>query len=240
MQAQTDQSFSKLTAALQFSNLKPYTRDVLVKVYTSLTISIIIAAVGCFAYSFFNSALFTFGVGLGLGLFSLLKFVYATPSTNTKFKYFLLTAFCFGVLSAPSINIYAQLDPSIVMTALFATSGIFISFTIFSLLSDKRLFLMVGAGITSLSFALLILFFASFWNPSLNYTLFSISYIISVCFVIYDTQLMIYRIENHSDAHFLDHALILFFDFLDIFLKTLRLLSQKDSDNNRSSNKRRR
>eukprot|EP01132_Coremiostelium_polycephalum_P002756 gene2756-3429_t len=226
-------SFSdKIGVALQFNNLSQQTKEVLTKVYTALTVAIISAILGVSIAIYFSFRLNGF-LAIATILGSSIWF-YSTPHTreneNKRFLQFNLIAFLMGMNISYLIEITLfEINPQIVLTAFLSTAAIFVSFSVFSLLTDKRLFLYIGSTLVSLSLVIFILSIFTLFNPT-ETSMKAIIYLYfftSVGFIVFDTQHMVYRIEQ-GDKDFLKHAMNLFRDFYDLFHTILIILNDKN------------
>jgi hypothetical protein len=142
----------------------------------------------------------------------------------------------FGLLQGMSLGGLIELslfiDPSILVTALLSTFGVFVSFSLAALWSDRRHslylsgFLMTALNILCLmSLAALFGFGTSlFFNVNLYLGLF-----IMAGFVFVDTQIMINRCENNGEFDSYKDSLMMFIDAVGIFVRILIIL-MKNSD----------
>ena len=85
------------------------------------------------------------------------------------------------------------------------------------------------------------MFLYSIFGWLLGYQFYSMTYLLcgllSAClFVIYDTQLIIERAER-GDKDTITHALILFIDLFDLFIKILRILIEQKESEKRNKDK---
>merc|ERR1712178_169015 len=69
---------------------------------------------------------------------------------NERMGYMWALAFCLGFLVGPAMHQIVELDPSIIMNAVFITGVMFASFTAVSLYSKRRSYLFLGGIISSL------------------------------------------------------------------------------------------
>ena len=110
------------------------------------------------------------------------------------------------------------------LQALFMTSLIFISFTMFSILTSNRLAIYSGA--TLLTFILSIFSFF-IWNVKFEII---IGIIIACLYIIADSQKIILNCENNNNNNAFQDAKMLFVDFAQIFIKILMYLLKKKED----------
>ncbi|KAN0029887.1 hypothetical protein ACTA71_008024 [Dictyostelium dimigraforme] len=231
----------KIRIALQFNNLSQSTKQTLTKVYCALAIGILTATVGVlfsmFIYrpGFFMTLLLVIGSGI---LFATSPRTQDYENQVKRFAFFNLVTFVTGMSSSGLIEIYMEINPAIVLNAFIATCGIFISFTLFSLLTDKRLYIFIGSSLASLSIGIFVLalsrLFGGYSEPLDQLFILAIL-ASSVLFVIFDTQIMVHRIENLGEKDVLFHAFILFYDFVDLFRVILKILAKKENKNKNRS-----
>ncbi|KAK5578540.1 hypothetical protein RB653_008212 [Dictyostelium firmibasis] len=231
----------KIRIALQFNNLSKSTKETLTKVYCALSIGITVATIGVLFSMFIYRPNFLVNLLLVIGS----SILFATaPRTQRyehqvrRFALFNLVTFVTGISSSGLIEFYMDINPAIVLNAFIATSGIFISFTLFSLFTDKRLYIFIGSGLASLTLGIFVLSLTSLftgYNETLDQFLVIAILATSVLFVIFDTQLMVHRIENMGEKDVLLHAFILFYDFVDLFRIILKILAKKENKNNNKS-----
>lgn len=138
-----------------------------------------------------------------------------------------------GASTTPLIRAVVQVDPSIPLTAFALTCLIFASFAFVALKANHSRFLYLGGFLSSALLGMVVLGFASWLFPSLRY----IDYIVSLyggllvfCgYVVYDTQLIIAK-HNLGETDVVTHAVELFLDFVNIFVRLLIILAEL-SDN---------
>jgi FtsH-binding integral membrane protein len=146
---------------------------------------------------------------------------------------------CSGLSTGPLLDFALLVSPSIVPTALFATSIIFLCFTISTMFADQRQYLYLGGTLMSLLSSLLILSLVNlFIRSSFLYDVYLYVGLAVMCgFICYDTALIIEK-RRMGDEDYIGHALMLFIDFIDVFRHLVILLSRRESE--RSDRKKRR
>ena len=145
-------------------------------------------------------------------------------------------SFAFGFISGPVLNIIAEFQPTLLAQAVGYTAIMFGSFTAIAMFSKRRSYLFLGGIIsTTLSclfwYSLFGWFFSSFRMDHLTYLM--ISLLVSCMYVIFDTQLMIERAENHNDRDVPKNTMILFFDLIDLFFTILQVLQKLEENKGR-------
>lgn len=112
-----------------------------------------------------------------------------------------------------------------------ATSLIFVSFSISSLLADRGSWLYLGGPLISLlNLTVLFSFVNLFLRVAILYQIRLYLGLFIMCgFILYDTQLIV---EKHrmGSKDFIMHSLDLFIDFINVFRHLLVLLTQKVSN----------
>jgi FtsH-binding integral membrane protein len=216
--------------------LKPEIKEHLTKVYSTLALSVLCAAIG--SYVSIVTQLFT-GTLTIFAVFGLLIWFHMTPSNPPSTRLMILLAFAFfqGCVMAPLITLVAHIDPAIVTTAFLGTTCIFACFSGMSLLAERRSYFYL-AGL--LSSGLSLLFFMSLFNiffrsaAIYNVELY-LGLMIFCGFVVFDTQLIVEK-RFMGDKDFVAHSLELFLDFINIFVRLLIILS-KNKKEKKSNNR---
>ncbi|CAG8545958.1 11192_t:CDS:2 [Acaulospora morrowiae] len=212
----------------------------LLKVYATLSGLTLIAALGSYAHitgSFlFGGGVISFLVGMAslVGILSLPD----TPD-NRLIRYGLLANFGFmeGLSIGPVIK-YAlaiSFSDQIILNACFFTAAIFGCFSMSSLLSNKRMFIYVGGILASvLSMLLWTSFINSFIGSKVLYNAELYIGLLMFCgYVIYDTQLIIYRFLHMGSTDVVGHTLDLFIDLVGIFVRILLIMLNKSEKEER-------
>ncbi|KYQ93058.1 hypothetical protein DLAC_05669 [Tieghemostelium lacteum] len=218
----------KIKIALQFNNLSQQTKNVLTRVYATFAVGLLFAVAGVMFSMFIYRPWDILFLGI---IYPAYKF-HTERNMETKYKYFLLLASLIGMATGPLINFYYQENPAIILSAFMMTTGVFTCFSLFSLLSDKRMFIYMGGSL--FSFSLFILFgsiFNIFARNEAVYNMLMAGILLMECgYLIFDTQLIVFRIEK-GDYDFFKHALVLLLDFVDLFRVILKILGSKKKKN---------
>ncbi|XP_066998057.1 probable Bax inhibitor 1 [Anabrus simplex] len=215
-----------------FNNkLEEPVRQHLKNVYACLTFSTIAAGVGGYIHVFteiLSANLFSVIAAMGL-----VMALMATPDNgkNRKLRlgYLLGFAFFTGLGMGPLLQVVIDVDPSIIVTAFFGTSLIFISFSACAMLAERGRWLYLGSTLMTLLSTLVILTLANiFFGSTLVFQAYLYVGLALMCgFVLYDTQLIIEK-RRHGDKDFISHSVDLFMDFIGIFRRILVLLTQRE------------
>ncbi|CAG8589328.1 4621_t:CDS:2 [Funneliformis caledonium] len=231
-------NFSTFDAFKNANDLTKPVQQHLIKVYATLATTCLIAAAGSYAHI---SGLFLFGGGFLsflIGFASLIG-IKAFPNIpdNKNIRYGLLFNFAFmeGLSIGPLVDYSLQIDYSgrILLIATAFTSLIFGSFTLSSLLSNKRIFIYLGGLLTSIiSLLTLMSLINLFIGSRLLFTAELYLGLFMFCgYVIFDTQLIIYQATYLSSRDVVQHSLELFIDLVGIFVRILHILIKNSEDN---------
>lgn len=219
-------TYTDIDGLFKFNNISKRTRRHLSEVYMVLSFLVGSCAVG----SFLNIA---FGIGSRLtglmGLFCIIYIAFSQEKTMARLAALIGFGLLEGMSIGPLINASIQIDPSLILTAFVASLGIFVCFSVAALLSDQRTFMYLGAILGSFTtilmlFSLLYLFGVRsefFFHVNLYLSLF-----VFMGYIIYDTQLIVYRSEHGARDVYVD-ALNLFIDLVAVFVRILIILMEK-------------
>jgi len=225
------------TAVGKNSALTPEIRQHLTKVYTTLTVAVFTAAVGSFVEL---QTRFFAGVLSFIALIGLIFWMSVIPreQIEKRFSVLLGVAFLQGALLGPLIDRTLHLDPSIVVTAFLGTTTLFACFSGMSLFANRRSFFYLGGLLSSGLSLLAILSFSNIFFRSANvYNVQLYLGLLVFCgFIIFDTQLIIEK-RFLGDKDFVGHALELFMDFINVFVRLLIILS-KNKENKKKDSRR--
>lgn len=224
-----------------FNNrLEPPVRQHLKNVYACLAMSTLAAGVGASIHLFTN--ILQAGILSAIGALVFFFLLVTTPDDNGKgmtkrVGYLLGFSTLTGVGMGPLLEHVMIVDPSIIITAFIATSVVFVSFTICSLLSERGSWLYLGGVLFTLLNSLMLMslaniFFGStiLWNAQVYIGL------LAMCgFVLYDTQAIIEK-RRMGSKDFVAHSLDLFVDFIGIFKRLLIILTQKEQEQKKKRN----
>lgn len=133
-----------------------------------------------------------------------------------------------GVGMGPLLEHVIMVDPSIIVTALIATSAVFVCFSVCALLSERGKWLYLGGTLMSLLTTLMVLSLANiFFGARWIYQVQLYMGLLAMCgFVLFDTQHIIEK-RRMGSKDFVAHSLDLFIDFIGIFRRLLIILTQK-------------
>jgi len=223
-------------AISNFRDIKPQTKDHLTKVYATLCGVVGISAIGAYANVGFGFGGQWCGL-VALGLLIWLHFTEASVQNEQK-RLGILAGFSFfeGLSIGPIVAQSLYLDPSIVVTAFLASTSIFACFTAASLFSKKRSLLYLGGILGSaigIMFMLSLVNMFFFSSVAYMYAELYIGLFIFSVYVAFDTQMIVARAED-GDSDYIMHAQTLFVDFVQIFLRILVILNDKERTKKRN------
>lgn len=151
--------------------------------------------------------------------------------TSLELRLAMLAALGFleGACIGPLVELVASIDPSIISSTVAGSLGVFAAFSASALLMKRRSMLFMGGFLLS---GLSTLVWMSLLNMLLGSVfLFNINVygglLLFSGFVIFDTQLIVERADA-GDTDFVMHALSLFLDFINIFVRML-IIAAKNS-----------
>jgi len=210
----------------------PIRQDVkehLLNVYTTLTATVLCAALGSLAYLRFH-------IGGTLSFFAgmlLMVWLMITPQQEVNKRCGILLGFAFieGLSIGPLLMIALEVDPSAISTAFLGTVCIFGCFSASAYFAERRSYIflggLLGTSLTSLvliSFMNLFLQSAFLFNAGLY-----IGLLVFCGFIIFDTQLIIEK-ASMGQKDFVRDALELFLDFVNVFVRLLIILMKNKKE----------
>jgi len=227
------------TAVGKSSALTPEIREHLSKVYTTLAIAVLTSAIGC--YVEMRTHMFA-GILALLGVIGLIVWMSMISRVQIAQRFIVLLGIAFlqGSLLGPMVERTINIDPSIVVTAFIGTTVIFACFTGMSLFAVRRSYLYLSGILSSgLSLMCMISFMNIFFRSAaaVNFQLY-FGLMIFCGFIIFDTQLIIEK-RFLGDKDFVGHALELFLDFVNVFVRLLAILSKNKQQEKKNNNNRR-
>ncbi|VDK23293.1 unnamed protein product [Taenia asiatica] len=211
----------------RFRDIEKSVQIHLKNVYSLLSVGLIAASIGSFV---FTASSFIQYWGFSILLFSAIAsiasccYIMFTEHTESRLwsrmVAFLVFTFSTGIGIGPLVNFVLQVNPSSLPAALLGTAIIFVSFTFASLLTHKRVFIYLGGilgtaiGVIS-TFGLMNLFLRS---SALFQVELYLSFLIFCGFVVYDTQLIVFKRQ---------------LDVIELFRHLLIILNSKRERNER-------
>ncbi|CAM9640638.1 unnamed protein product [Scytosiphon promiscuus] len=211
----------------------------LANVYAALAGTVLACALGAAADLWLHvGGLLTSIAGFG----AMMWLGYDQDKSNYPKRIGILTLFgaLQGLSLGPLIGLVLHVDPSILVTALLATTTVFVCFAGAALFAKRRSFLYLGGVLSS---CLMVLAAASLLNLFMRMDfLFSIQLYAGLAmfcgYVIFDTQLIVEK-ASMGDRDFAWHAAELFIDFVAIFVRIcIILMRNREEKGSRSTNSR--
>lgn len=154
----------------------------------------------------------------------------ATMDKTNNFRpyAFLSIAYLLGMQMGDMVLMAYRLNPYIILVAFLGTVTMFGALSLTVYLVDNKQFLYMGGFLSTCLSALLIVSLVTLFIGVSEFThtviLFS-GLVLFACYVLYDTSLMIEKFTQ-GDIDEIMHALGLFLDFANIFIRLLGLLMQ--------------
>lgn len=220
-----------------FNNrLEAPVRQHLKNVYGCLSLTFLVAAAG--AYVHFYTSLIRAGYLTHFGALGLVLALETTPDNGKnrqlRLGYLFGFAFLIGIGLGPLLEGVMSINPSLIVTSLVATTVVFVSFSIFSLLAERGRWLYLGGTLVSALNVMLLFAVANlFMRSAMIYQIhLYLGLVVMSGFIIYDTQ---HIVEKHAmgSRDFIGHSLDLFTDFIDVFRYLLILLTRKEEKENK-------
>jgi Bax inhibitor 1 len=213
--------------ALKFQEISPRTQAHLSKVYMVLT-----GLAGSCALGVSLNIMFHIGGFLSFlsGIFCLLYVIFTNEKSSGRLVAVLLFGLLEGLNIGPLVEVAAEIDPAIVLTALLASLGIFTCFSIAALKSDRSQNMYLGAVLSSCMLILSIIsLLRLFGLANFDFISLYLGLFVFMGYVVYDTQLIIIKSEQGEKDYHL-HTLNLFADLIQIFIRILVILMKKSSE----------
>lgn len=226
----------KMSTLSDFSQLSVATKKHLQNVYTCLTLAMLSASAGAFLYlkSQFQAGFLTVLASIGLMIW--LKATAHSKENQTK-RLCILAAFggAVGFGLGPTLDFAIAINPQIIVTAFFASTLIFVCFSLSALWSQRRSYLYLG-GILGSCLSMLLLsslaniFFRSFALFQFNLYIGTLMF---CAFILYDTQLIVEKHIN-GDDDYIWHSVDLFLDFIALFRRLIIILGLNEKKNKKN------
>jgi FtsH-binding integral membrane protein len=222
-----------------FGHISPAVQTHLKKVYLSLCCALIASAAGAYLHLLWNiGGLLTTFACMG-SMFWLLS---TPPHQEQKRVALLMMAALFeGASIGPLIDLAIEIDPSILVSAFVGTAVAFGCFSAAAMLAKRREYLYLGGLLSSgLSILLWLHFASAIFGGSAAIFKFELYFglLVFVGFTVVDTQEIIEK-AYHGDMDYVKHALLLFTDFVAVFVRILTIMLKNSMEKNDKKKKRR-
>ncbi|XP_075257046.1 putative Bax inhibitor 1 [Convolutriloba macropyga] len=230
----------KLDKCLNFSQLSKGAKAHLRNVYACMSLCLMAAATGAFVFLQYMQVAGFLPI---VGSIGCLLYLAATSSPGMQQKRVAalgLFGFCNGLSLGPLLDMVIQVNPAIVVTALLYTCLLFASLTLAALYSQKRSLLYLGGFLMA---ALNIMFWSNMLRWVFGFRLFGgaelyLGLAVFCGFILFDTQMIVYRYEDCAEKDFIWHSVDLFIDFINVFVRLLIILSKKEERKGNNSKRR--
>lgn len=143
--------------------------------------------------------------------------------------------FAMGTVIGPLVKFAVDLDPWILVHAFVVSVVVFGCFTAMAFLMDENVHIQIAGTLASGLTWLAICGFANiFFGSELLFNIQLYGGLALFCgFVVYDTQLITEKFKE-GDEDYLAHAMRLFMDFLEIFVRIVIILAKQKKKNKKS------
>ncbi|PWA79247.1 bax inhibitor 1 [Artemisia annua] len=218
--------------------IHPVVQAHLKRVYLSLCFALLSSAFGAYLHTCWNIG----GVLTTFATLGVICWLQAMPPHETQIRVCLLmvAALLQGASIGPLIKLAINLNPSILVSAFVGTSIAFACFSVAAMLARRKEYLYLGGLLSSgLSLLIWVHFASSIFGGSWGFKIsLYFGLLVFVGYMVYDTQDIIER-AHLGDFDYVAHALILFTDFIAVFVRIL-IIMMKNSDDREERRKRRR
>ncbi|XP_039135291.1 bax inhibitor 1-like [Dioscorea cayenensis subsp. rotundata] len=216
--------------------ISPVVQNHLKLVYLTLCCALASAAVGSYLHILFNIGGLLTALGfLGTGMW----LIFSPPQEERKkFGLLMVSALSYGAVFGLLVEVAIEVNPSILVTAFVGTAIAFGCFSGAAIIAKRREFLFLGGILSSCLTILLWLGIATIiFGSSLAYTVeLYFGLVVFLGYIVFDTQYIIERGHN-GDLDYVQHALLLFTDFVAVFARIVEIMLRKE-ENERKKKKR--
>lgn len=227
-----------LAAVLKANDIDSSTQQHLLRVYATLAVGVLCTAGGVVLGQL---------TGLSGGVISLILVVATLfwlmlqsdkENTPKRLGIFALFTAAQGLSIAGFVDAIMYLDPSILVTAGLGSFATFACFSGFAVFSKRRSLLYIG-GIVSSALSMLLWYslFSRWFGVGLLSAELYIGLAIFVGYVVFDTQLIVEK-AAHGDKDFVGHAVGLYLDLVNIFIRIATILAKNKKSSESSSERR--
>jgi len=234
----------------KFNDISSNIQSHLFRVYSSLMATCMLATLGTMAY--INNSILVFnGLFGSIISFSCILYIVFTSSSAQnqhsatynsqqakRFAALMLFGYTTGNSIGPLIDLVLFMNPEILTSAVALTAIIFLSFSLTALFAKRRSYLYLGGILGS---TLNYLFWGSLINRFFGFQIMYdlqtyLGLMVFSGYVIFDTQVIVEKAER-GNGDFVGHALDLFLDFINILIRIIKILADKENKKNKKSNR---
>ncbi|KAK4557725.1 hypothetical protein RGQ29_007477 [Quercus rubra] len=222
-----------------FRQISPQVQAHLKKVYLTLCCTLVASAAGAYLHFLWNIG----GMLTTIACFGSILWLFSTPAYQEKKKLSLLMAAATfeGASLGPLFDLANAIDPSILVTAFVGTALAFGCFSAAAMLARRREYLYLGGLLSSgLSILLWLHFASAIFGGSTAIFKFELYFglLLFIGFIVVDTQDIIEK-AHLGDADYVNHAMLLFTDFIAVFVRVLVIMLKNSIEKGEKKKKRR-
>jgi len=205
-------------------------RSHLAKVYATLGMTLMSAAVGVIAHIQWNLG----GILSTIACVAVMIYLGMTRQKldmTSRLGLIALFGFLKGVTIGPLMVLAIAIDPSVIVTAFLGTATVFVCFTMAALLAKRRYWLYLGGILSSaLSAMLLMSVFSMFVQSQFVHSIHLYLGLLVFCgYILFDTQVIIEKVSA-GENDYVWHAVELFIDFVAVFVRLVIILLENTGD----------
>ncbi|KAL9671014.1 hypothetical protein QQ045_008577 [Rhodiola kirilowii] len=226
-------------ALKNFHQISPFVQNHLKQVYLTLCCALVATACGSYLHLLWNIG------GIITTIMSLvsLNFIFVTPVYEERKRLGLLmsSALLQGASLGPLIELALDFDPSLLIGALVGSALAFGCFSAAAMLSRRREYLyLTGLLSSGLSILMWLHFGSAIFGGSLALFKFELYFglVLFVGYTVVDTQHII-EMAHLGDLDYVKHAVMLFTDFVALFVRILVIVLKNAADKDEKKKKRR-
>lgn len=222
-----------------FRQISPVVQNHLKQVYLTLCCALVAFAFGTYLHVLWNIG----GLLTHMGCIGSVVWLLATPSYEEQKRVALLMAAAGfqGASTGPLIQLAINFDPTILVSAVVGCAVAFACFSAAAIVAKRREYLYLAGVVSSgLSILLWLQFASLFFGRSTALFKFELYFglLVFVGYIVVDTQDMIER-AHYGDLDYVRHALLLFTDFIAVFVRILIIMLKNASEKEEKKRKKR-
>ncbi|KAL8152187.1 hypothetical protein V2J09_009947 [Rumex salicifolius] len=223
----------------KLSQITPAVQSHLKQVYLTLCYALVASAVGAYLHTLLNIG----GLLTTFGCLGCISWVLSTPphDERKRFRVLMGAAALEGASIGPLIDLAIEFDPSILVNAFVGCAIAFGCFSAAAIYAKRREFLYLGGFLSS---AVSILFWlsiaSSLFGGSTTVFMFELYFglLVFVGYIVFDTQSIIER-AHLGDLDYVKHAMVLFTDFVAVFVRILIIMLKNSAEKEEKKRKKR-
>ncbi|XP_060207432.1 bax inhibitor 1-like [Lycium barbarum] len=222
-----------------FNQISPIVQTHLKQVYLTLCCALVASAAGAYLHILWNIG----GVFTTLACLGSMGWLLLSPTYQEQKRVALLMAAALfqGASTGPLIKMGIDFDPSIVLGAFVGCALVFGCFSAAAMVARRREYLYLGGFLSSgVSLLFWLSFASSIFGGSMALFKFELYFglLVFVGYIVFDTQEIIEK-AHLGDMDYVKHALTLFVDFADVFVRILIIMLKNASEKEEEKKKRR-